>query len=71
MQLGRVIGTVVATVKTAGLEGIKFLIVQPLDVTEHRIVSVDIDRNDVVVLDIEDVVSAVGLGPPGLDGDDS
>ena len=31
MQLGRVIGTVVATVKYEGLEGIKFLIVQPLD----------------------------------------
>lgn len=31
MQLGRVIGTVVATVKAPGLEGVKFLIVQPLD----------------------------------------
>ena len=31
MQLGRVIGTVVATVKTAGLEGVRFLLVQPLD----------------------------------------
>ncbi len=31
MQLGRVIGTVVATVRYPGLEGIKFLIVQPLD----------------------------------------
>jgi len=31
VQLGRVVGTVVATVKTPGLEGIKFLIVQPLD----------------------------------------
>lgn len=31
MQLGRVIGTVVATVKAHGLEGVKFLIVQPLD----------------------------------------
>ena len=31
MQLGRVIGTVVATVKTEGLEGVKFLLVQPLD----------------------------------------
>lgn len=30
MQLGRVVGTVVATVKTPGLEGVKFLIVQPL-----------------------------------------
>lgn len=31
MQLGRVIGTVVATIKYQGLEGVKFLIVQPLD----------------------------------------
>jgi ethanolamine utilization protein EutN len=31
MQLGRVIGTVVATVKYEGLEGIRLLIVQPLD----------------------------------------
>jgi ethanolamine utilization protein EutN len=30
MQLGRVIGTVVATHKVVGLEGVKFLIVQPL-----------------------------------------
>jgi len=29
--LGRVIGTVVATIKAPGLEGVKFLIVQPLD----------------------------------------
>lgn len=31
MQLGEVIGTVVATVKYPGLEGVRFLIVQPLD----------------------------------------
>ncbi len=31
MQLGRVTGTVVATVKSEGLEGVKFLVVQPLD----------------------------------------
>ncbi|MEE8522811.1 MAG: EutN/CcmL family microcompartment protein [Thermoanaerobaculia bacterium] len=31
MQLGRVIGTVVATIRYDGLEGIKLLIVQPLD----------------------------------------
>ncbi|MEN8235522.1 MAG: EutN/CcmL family microcompartment protein [Actinomycetota bacterium] len=34
MQLGRVTGTVVATMKSEGLEGVKFLIVQPLD--KHR-----------------------------------
>ena len=31
MQLARVIGTVVATVKSPGLEGVKLLIIQPLD----------------------------------------
>jgi ethanolamine utilization protein EutN len=31
MQLGRVTGRVVATIKTEGLEGVRFLIVQPLD----------------------------------------
>jgi len=30
VQLGRVIGTVVATTKAPGLEGVKFLIVQPV-----------------------------------------
>lgn len=31
MQLAEVIGTLVATTKYEGLEGVKFLIVQPLD----------------------------------------
>lgn len=31
MHLGRVIGTVVATEKTPDLDGVRFLIVQPLD----------------------------------------
>ena len=31
MQLARVIGTVVASVRSPGLDGIKLLIVQPLD----------------------------------------
>jgi ethanolamine utilization protein EutN len=31
MKFGRVIGTVVATQKYDGLEGVKFLVVQPLD----------------------------------------
>ena len=31
MQLGRVTGTVVASVKVPGLEGVKLLVVQPLD----------------------------------------
>jgi len=35
MHLGRVIGTVVASTKTDGLEGVRFLIVQPLDKHRH------------------------------------
>jgi len=31
VQLARVIGTVIATVKTPGLEGVKLLVIQPLD----------------------------------------
>jgi ethanolamine utilization protein EutN len=31
MQLGRVVGTVVATKRVGGLEGVRFLVVQPLD----------------------------------------
>jgi ethanolamine utilization protein EutN len=31
MQLARVIGTVVATTKSPGLEGVKLLVIQPLD----------------------------------------
>jgi ethanolamine utilization protein EutN len=31
MQFARVIGTLVATQKAKGLEGVKFLVVQPLD----------------------------------------
>ena len=34
MQLGRVMGRVVATEKVVGLEGVRFLIVQPLDKTQ-------------------------------------
>lgn len=35
MHLGRVIGTVVATTRTDGLDGVRFLIVQPLDKHGH------------------------------------
>ncbi len=31
MQLARVVGTLVATVKSPGLDGVKFLVIQPLD----------------------------------------
>ena len=35
MHLGRVIGTVVATTRSPGLDGVKFLVVQPLDKHEN------------------------------------
>lgn len=34
MQLARVVGSVVASEKVAGLEGVRFLLIQPLD--KHR-----------------------------------
>lgn len=37
MQLGKVTGTVVATIKSEGLEGVKFLVVQPLDKLQEPI----------------------------------
>ncbi|MCP3993838.1 MAG: EutN/CcmL family microcompartment protein [bacterium] len=37
MQLGRVEGTVVATIKSDGLEGVRFLVVQPLDKHQHPV----------------------------------
>lgn len=53
MQLGRVMGTVVATVKTDGLEGIKFLVVQPLDKHQR-------DAGEAVV-----AADAVAMAGPG------
>lgn len=35
MHLARVVGSVVATEKSAGLEGVRFLIIQPLD--KHQV----------------------------------
>jgi ethanolamine utilization protein EutN len=35
MQLARVLGSVVATEKVTGLEGVRFLILQPLDKSER------------------------------------
>ena len=49
MQLGRVIGTVVATTKVAGLEGVRFLVVQPLD-REQREVGSPVVAADAVAM---------------------
>ena len=53
MQLGRVIGRVVATEKSRGLEGVRFLIVQPLDKHQEP-------RGDPVV-----AADAVAMAGPG------
>jgi microcompartment protein CcmK/EutM len=47
MQLGRVVGTVVASTKAKGLEGVTFLVVQPLD-KQQRPVGMPIVAADAV-----------------------
>ena len=37
MQLARVIGSVVATEKVEGLEGVRFLVIQPLDKNQEPV----------------------------------
>ncbi len=49
MQLAEVIGTVVASVKYEGLEGVKFLVVQPLD-REQRPVGRPVVAADAVAM---------------------
>jgi len=53
MQLARVKGTVVATIKSRGLEGVRFLIVQPLDKHQEPV------GNEIVAAD------AVHMAGPG------
>jgi ethanolamine utilization protein EutN len=76
MQLGRVIGTVVATQKNAKLEGAKLLLVQPLDLggaakgpTVLAIDSVDAGIGDRVLLvqDGKAAIQALGRGMAAVD----
>lgn len=53
MHLGRVMGTVVASVKADGLDGVKFLLVQPLD--KHQ-------RDDGAPVVAADAVAMAGPG---------
>ncbi len=53
MQLARVAGTVVATLKSPGLEGAKLLLVQPLD------------RHEQPVGDLQVAADAVHMAGPG------
>ena len=69
MQIGRVVGTVVATQKNAKLEGTKLLVVQPLDpagapvgATVIAIDSVDAGIGDRVLLVQDGKAAIVALG---------
>ena len=53
MKLGRVIGTVVATVRAERLDGVRFLVVQPLDRDQH-------DRGEPIVA--ADAIHTAGPG---------
>ena len=60
MHLGRVIGTVVATEKTPDLDGIKFLIVQPLDRHGRPVGRPVVAADGVAMAGPDDLVSFVG-----------
>lgn len=59
MNLARVIGTLVATIKYPGLEGIKFLIVQPLDKHQQPKGSAIVAADGVAMAGPGDVVTIV------------
>jgi len=76
MQVGRVVGTVVATQKNAKLEGTKLLLVQPLDLEGRpkghpvlAIDSVDAGMGDRVLLvqDGKAAITALGRGVAAVD----
>ena len=60
MQLGRVVGTVVATTKVAGLEGVKFLMVQPLDKARREVGSPVVAADGVAAAGPGELVYFVG-----------
>ena len=59
MNLARVIGKLVATIKYPGLEGIKFLIVQPLDKYQKPIGKAVIAADGVAMAGRGDLVTIV------------
>ena len=76
MQVARVVGTVVATRKNAKLEGVKLLLVQPLDLSGApkggavlAIDSVDAGVGDRVLLvqDGKAAITALGRGVAAVD----
>ncbi len=60
MQLGRVIGTVVATVKAPGLDGVRLLIVQPLTRTLEPVGSAVVAADAVHMAGPGELVYVVG-----------
>ncbi|MDH3426042.1 MAG: ethanolamine utilization protein EutN [Acidimicrobiia bacterium] len=60
MQLGRVVGTVVASTKAAGLDGVKFLMVQPLDKARRDIGSPVVAADGVAAAGPGELVYFVG-----------
>lgn len=60
MQLGRVIGTVVATHKTPNLDGVKFLIVQPLTKTLEPVGRAVVAADGVAMAGPDELVYVVG-----------
>lgn len=59
MNLARVIGTLVATIKYPGLDGIKFLIVQPLDKYQQPIGKALVAADGVAMAGRGDLVTIV------------
>ena len=56
MKLGRVVGTVVATTKVPGLEGVRFLVVQPLTKKREPVGSVIVAADGVAMAAPDDLV---------------
>ena len=59
MQLARVIGTVVATQKVDGLEGVKLLLVQPLDRNQRPVGEAVVAADGVAMAGIGELVYLV------------
>ena len=66
MQLGEVIGTVVATVKYPGLEGVRLLIVQPLDRERHPVGRPVVAADGVHMAGPGDMVYFIGIREAAL-----
>ena len=59
MQLARVIGTVVASVRAPGLDGIKLLVVQPLDRDQRSVGEPVVAADAVAMAGPDDLVTLV------------